>query len=193
MLISDELVLYLYNSANKKEFSSSAEISKVLELADHELKRGTSIGRLVFLCCAGFPKKEVLEKLIRMAKRTKSEREIVKSVFDYENQYGHTCLVGLFDLAKEYQIENNGQHPSGPMLRDIEESFAYLIDMAKKSSFDLKKVLNRAAEDGTTLFFRASMYSEEIVHYLLQEDVQINSITDLFTTPSFRVRLKHEF
>ena len=133
---------YLEESANKKQFSSSAEISKVLEFAKNDLKKETLIGELVYHCCRRFPKKRALEKLMELAKRTESERKVVKSVFDYEDQDGQSCLISLFEMTAGYRVKNNGKFPSGPMLPDIEESVEYLIDLAKKFDPNLKKILN---------------------------------------------------
>ena len=178
---------YLEESVNYKEFSSSADISKMLELAELDLKRGTSIGELVYHCCRCFPIKEALEKLMEVAKRTESERNVVESVFDYEDQEGYNCIIALFTMAIWYRNKNK-KYPSGPMLREIEESVAYLIDLAKKFGLDLKKIINHTTKSGVTLFFQASAVSEKITKRLIEEEVKVNSIDDTFLTPFFRVR-----
>ena len=76
------------------------------------------------------------------------------------------------------------------MLRDIEESCLYMIELARSSNLELEKILNQTTKNGDTLFFTASVYSEKITKRLLVEPVQVNSITDTFVTPFFRVRLK---
>ena len=179
---------YLKQSANYKEFSSSAEISKVLELAELDLKKGTSIGKLVYRCCRRFPKKEALEKLIEVAKRTESERNVVDSVFDYEDQNGYSCMITLFEMANGYRNKNNEKYPSGTMLRDIEESAEYLIDLAKKFDLNMNKILNHTAKNGLTVFFQASIFSEKITKRLIEEKVKVNSVDHKFVTPFFRVR-----
>ena len=178
---------YLKQSANYKEFSSSAEISKVLELAELDLKKGTSIGKLVYRCCRRFPKKEALEKLIEVAKRTEGERNGMESVFDYGSQEGYSCMIALFEMANRY-IKNDNKYPSGPMLGDIEESVAYLIDLAKKFDLNLEKILNQTTKNGVTLFSQASISSEKITKRLIEEKIKVNSIDHKFLTPFFRVR-----
>ena len=42
---------YLYKSANYEEFSSSAKIEVMLELAKLDLKKGTTIPESIFSCC----------------------------------------------------------------------------------------------------------------------------------------------
>ena len=74
------------------------------------------------------------------------------------------------------------------MLRDIEESVEYLIGLAKKFELDMKKILNHTTKSGETLFMGASIFSEKITKRLIEEKVKVNSITDLFMTPFFRVR-----
>ena len=64
---------YLEESVNLKEFSSSADITTMLKLAELDLENGISIGDLFECCCECFPKKEALEKLIELAKRSESE------------------------------------------------------------------------------------------------------------------------
>ena len=74
------------------------------------------------------------------------------------------------------------------MLRDIEESVAYLIDLAKKFDLNLKKILNQTTKHEATLFFQASAFSEKITKRLIKEQVKVNSINDKFMTPFFMVR-----
>ena len=112
---------------------------------------------------------------------------------DYYFRNGFNCLTTIFHMASWYRIKNNGEYPSGPMLVDIEESCLYLIQLAKSVKLDLDKVLNHTTKNGDTLFFAASIYSEKITTQLLRENVQVNSITDIFLTPFFRVRLKIDF
>ena len=79
------------------------------------------------------------------------------------------------------------------MLRDIEESVAYLIDLAKKFDLNLKKILNQTTKHGATLFFQASAFSEKITKRLIEEKVKVNSIDLNFVTPFFRVGQKLNF
>ena len=51
---------YLFKSANYEEFSSSAKIEVMLELAKLDLQKGTTIYELIFSCCQFFPKKEAI-------------------------------------------------------------------------------------------------------------------------------------
>ena len=125
---------------------------------------------------------------MEVAKQNESERNVVESVFDYEDQQGGSCMIALFDMANWYRIENNDNYPSGRMLLDIEDSVAYLIDLAKKFDLDLNNILNRTTKDGETLFSQASTFSEKITKLLIKEKVKVNSINDKFMTPFFRVR-----
>ena len=94
----------------------------------------------------------------------------------------------FFEMAIAYR-NATGEDPSGPLLRHIEESCFYLIDLAKCFNLDLKKILNHTTKSGETLFDVASVYSETITRRLLEEDVQVNSVNDSFVTPFFRVRI----
>ena len=73
----------------------------------------------------------------------------------------------------------------------IEETFFFLIDFAARQKIkddDLIAVLNRTSDNGTTVFSRASTFSEKICEYLLSKNVKVNSVNDQFLTPSMRVR-----
>ena len=73
------------------------------------------------------------------------------------------------------------------MLRDIEKSCLFLFQLANDSEFDLDTFLNHTTNDGSTLFFYASKYSETINRHLATEkDVQVNPIDELFIRPLFR-------
>ena len=69
---------YLYKSANYEQFSSSAKIEVMLELAKLDLQKGTTIPELIFTCCQFFPKKEALQKLIELGKQTQAGKEVGK-------------------------------------------------------------------------------------------------------------------
>ena len=96
-------------------------------------------------------------------------------------------------MANENKLQNNFKYPSGPMLRDMEASCLYMIELAKSSNLDLEKILNHTTKTGDILFTAASVFSEKITKRLLLEPVRVNSITDIFLTPFFRVRLKSHF
>ena len=179
-------------SADFKEFSSSAEIATLRKLAKLDLKKGTTIAELVFKCCQWFPKKEAIESLVELGKLFENEKKVIESLFQFQNPTAINCLLIIFDMANKYRNEND-EYPSGPKLHDIEKSCLYLIELAKSSNLDLKKILNQANKAGSTLFFYASIHSEEITKRLLLEPVRVNSISDKFVTPFFRVRYKVYF
>ena len=179
---------YLYFSANHEQFSSSAKTEVMLELAKLDLQKGTTIPELMLKCCQFFPKKEALEKLVELGKQTQSDREVAKSVLKFQNRNGNSCLTVCFDIATEYRNRTD-EYPSGPMLREIEQSCFYLIDLIKCFNLDMKNILNHTAKNGNTLFFYASIFSETVTRKLLEENVQVNSVDSLFITPFFRVRI----
>ena len=82
------------------------------------------------------------------------------------------------------------------MLIEIEETCRFLIELAKSAKINMAKLLNHTTKSGHTLFHFASIISEKLAKQLLLETdghgkkiVKVNSITDLFLTPFFRVRL----
>ena len=185
--------VYLYTSANFKEFTSSAKSSTLLKLAKLDLQKGTTIPELVFSCCKWFPKKEAIESLIELGKECGSEEKVVEGVFEFEDHEGFNCLIVLFIMASWYRNKNNWKYPSGPILDYIEESYSFLIQLAKSAQLDLDKILNHTTESGKTLCSEASFYSEKITKQLMIENVQVNSIDDMFITPFSRVRSKFYF
>ena len=153
---------YLLKSANYKKFSSSADISTLVNLAKLDLKKGTTIPELVFSCCRWFPKKQAIVSLIDLGKQNENEKKLVESVFEYQRREGFNSLIIMFQMATKNRHENNDKYPSGPMLRSIEESCFYMIDLAKSSNLNMDRVLNHTTKTGRTLFDRASTYSERI-------------------------------
>ena len=178
---------YLDESAKLVEFSSSAKIGVMLKLAELDLKRGTTIPELVFKCCQFYPNIEALEKLIELGNQNETGENVVKSVLEFQDHNGDSCLTYIFQMATAYSQETD-EDPSGSMLHDIEESCTYLIYLAKSLNLDLTKILNHTAKGGSTLFRAASKYSEKITRLLLEENVNVKSIDHLFTTPYFQVR-----
>ena len=185
---------YLIRSANIKQCSSSANFKDMKTLARIDLRKGTTIPELVFSCCQFFPKKTALKKMINigkeflMSKEASSQVELAKEVFSFSHQTGYSCLMSLFNFAAKY-VQECRQFPGNqPMMREIEDSFFFLIQYAESNSLDMKTILNATSKSGITLFFLASCYSERIGNYLLDHGVNVNSVDSAFQTPIFKVR-----
>ena len=131
-------------------------------------------------------KKEALEKLVELGKRSETGENVTKSLLEFQNNYGFTCLTILFSGPGEYVSETE-KLPPQLMLRGIEECCEYLIDLAKFYNLDLKKILNQTTKAGLTVFHLASKLSEKLTRRLIEENVQVNSINNYFVTPYFRV------
>ena len=183
---------YLYFSANYAQFSSSAKIPTLLKLAELDLQKRTTIGELIYACCKWFPKKTAVESLIELGKENESEEKMARSIFEFQNHEGISCLTVIFEMATAYENRAN-KYPTGPMLSEIEESCSFLIELAKSAKLDLDKILNHTTKSGDTLFFYASVYSEKLTAHLLTQNVQVNSIDHKFLPPFFKVRLKVNF
>ena len=168
---------YLFDSADHKNLSSSAKL---------DIQKGTTNPQLIFACCWHFPKKEALEKLVELGKRSETGENVTKSLLEFQNNYGFTCLTILFSGPGEYVSETE-KLPPQLMLRGIEECCEYLIDLAKFYNLDLKKILNQTTKAGLTVFHLASKLSEKLTRRLIEENVQVNSINNYFVTPYFRV------
>ena len=194
--------VYLYFTCFR-EFSSSPKISALLKLAEVDLKKGTSIGELVYTCCQYCPNREAIRSLIGLGHQRESE--VVSRVFEFEQQDGSNCLIALFNVANFFvnmrdtapksvlQTYKHRWDQTPAFLADIEESIVFLIRLARSANLDLDKILNHPTATGETLFHSAALYSQKIAKYLLKENVQINSITDKFVTPTFQVRFEKDF
>ena len=166
---------YIYQSANRKDFSSSAKISTLLKLVKLDLQKKTSISEMVFSCCMWFPNKKAIKSLIEFGKYSEIDDTIVKSIFEFEDYEGDTCLTAIFTMAYWYRQENK-KAPSGPMLCQIEDSCLFLVQLAKSVNLDLDKILNQTTKDGRTVFFQALMYSKKITNQLMIESIKVDSI-----------------
>ena len=175
---------YLYESDNFEEFSSSAKTPTLLELAKLDLQKETTIGELVFSCCRWFPNKEAIKSMIDLQKQTETEDKVVERVLEFQDRQGFNCLISLF-------LYWYGELP-GPLLRDIEDSCLFLIQLAKSANLDLDKILNHTTEDGYSLFYVASLHSERIIQHLLVENVQAGRI-DVEANKILKLELKEEW
>ena len=97
--------LYLLSTSNYKDLTTfpwlltSAEIPIIVKLAKLDLQKGTTIPRLVHVCCCWFPVKGVLEEMIELGKKSEREQTIVQNIFEYGDQ---DCLIRIFHLANVY-------------------------------------------------------------------------------------------
>ena len=181
---------YLQSLVYFADLSSSDEIQEIIRLAKLDVQSGTKIAELVSLCCSFYPKQEALQKLVDFGQET--EENVVEGIFEFQDENGVNCLINLFQMATQYSIKTRKELPSS-MLADIEESFFYLIGLVEASHLNLTEILNHSSKGGQTLFHCASFYSETVTKRLLQEDVEVRTITGLLLTPSFRVRLRVDF
>ena len=184
-------------SSDFNEFSTTANRSTVLQLAELDMKKGAKTAELVFACCWGYPEKQTIQKLIDHG--NKSGEDVVRAVFEFKGQENDNCLTILFDGATKYRIKT-GKYPPGWVLFAVEQTCSYLIELAKLAELDLNQILNHKNKSGETVFLRASLFSEKISKQLLKETdangekvVKVNSISDIFVTPSFRVRFDSDF
>ena len=94
--------VYLQLSANHAEFSTSAKISTMLDLAKLDLQKETTISELVSACCCYFPVKEALQKLVELGKQNEGEGKVVKRIFEFQSQLDSNCLMNIFYMGTKY-------------------------------------------------------------------------------------------
>ena len=75
------------------------------------------------------------------------------------------------------------------LFRKMEETIIFLIEDCEKHGLSTDSILNHQNEIGETLFYYASMYSEKVSLFLLKRNVKINTVNQMFMTPSFRVNI----
>ena len=76
---------------------------------------------------------------------------------------------------------------SMPMFNEIQSIALSLIKMAEDNKLNMNDILNWAANDGQTLFWNATMFSELLANELLKRNVAVKRVDYLFQVPSFRV------
>ena len=148
---------------------------------------GTNIPELVFTCCNFCPKKQFIEGIINLEK-TIEISELVESIFDFKNEYGYNCMIVSFNMMEWHKNETgNVPDSSLEMFNEIESTVLYFIKLAVDNNLNLDKILNWVTENGETLFFRASFYSESLALELLSRNVDVKTVDNLFITPLFQV------
>ena len=184
---------YLEKSVNFEQFTSSATVSVLLQLARIDLEFGTTVSEIVFNCCLYYPTTESIMKLITLCQmRTDiDDKTIIEQVLNFEDEQEYTCLMAIFQMAVNHRNQSNQTNYNALYwIHKMEKCIQYLIDFARAQSLNLAKFLNKRTKTGTTLFFYASMFSEKISCLLLRENVNVNSVDHKFVTPFFKVSLK---
>ena len=115
-------------------------------------------------------------------------QKLAESIFSYKDKNGANCLIFSFDMIAKYQNETRSLPDSSmPMFNEIESTIFYLIKLADDNNLNLDKILNSLTEDGVTLFWNATLYSESLALELLSRNVDVKIVNHLFQTTSFRV------
>ena len=73
------------------------------------------------------------------------------------------------------------------LFNEIEATIEFLIQLGDQYNLNMEEILNHKGHDGTTLFYKATFYSEKVAKMLLQRNVKVNTVDDKFMTPIFRV------
>ena len=115
-------------------------------------------------------------------------KKLVKSIFQFVNRNGQTCLMILFDMMLRYRNKTR-KYPDStmPMFVRIESTALYLIKMAEKQKLNMDRILNWTANDGMTLFSYAAFFSETLSSQLLGRNIIVTTVDHSFQIPSFRV------
>ena len=110
------------------------------------------------------------------------------SVFAYQDQVGWNCLISAFQLMGQYE-NLNGNYPevSTGLFTEIEATVEYLIQLAEQHDLDMRQILNHKTKNGTTLFWQAASFSEKLAKILLEKNVEVKTVDNIFMTPQFRV------
>ena len=92
-------------------------------------------------------------------------------------------------MTATYRNRNNDNFPSAStgLFSEIEATVEYLIRLGDQYNLNMDKILNHKAKDGVTLFGVATYYSEKVANILIQRNVKVNTVDDMFMIPTFRV------
>ena len=178
---------YLFKTKKAETMTTTAQLTFLMTLAACDLTLGTSMAELVFNCCKHAPVKAFVVALMTLA-TTKNKARLIEDIFDYRSKNGSNCLMITFDMAAGCRHKNNKcPDPKNPMMIEIEETVLCLIQLGEQHGVDMDAVLNAVPMSGSTLFHRATLYSERVARLLLTKNVRVNAVDGLFQTVTFRV------
>ena len=113
---------------------------------------------------------------------------LAKSIFELANIERFNCLLILFDMMSRHKIKTGKYpHSSMPMFNEIESTTLYLMKVAEDNKLNMDNILNWTADNGTTLLWLTSMYSESLASKLMEMNVTVTTVDSLFQIPTFRV------
>ena len=117
---------------------------------------------------------------------------LTETIFDFKDDTGHNCIMTSFEMMLCYEnTTKKFTNSTMPMFCEIETTILYLIKLAEDNALNVHQILNWTTENGATLFFGATWYSESLAKELLKYNVDVKTVNNQFLTPSFRVSLEH--
>ena len=179
---------YMFKNKDKQHLTTSADLATMVQFARFDIILGTTMAELVHACCMQAPKKDYVEAIIGLDRRT-NRAALVASLFDYKNKNGYNCLTSAFDLAVGYQHET-GTWPNATtgLIPEINALVRYLVKLGDDHQLDMTRVLNHTSKNGSTVFHQASNISEQVALFLLNRGgVDVNTVNVNFMTPVFQV------
>ena len=74
------------------------------------------------------------------------------------------------------------------ILKETEDMFFYLVEKSREINLNINAIIQKPDIVGTTCFDIASCFSKRIAEYILGSDIEVHTIRQDMTTPSFRFK-----
>ena len=114
--------------------------------------------------------------------------ELAKLLFTFADTKGNNCLLAVFNMLEGYYFEpGNCPDSNLPFFNEIESTVFFLIKWAEDNNLNMDAILNWTSKNGKTLFWFATLFSEQLALNLLKRNVNVKTVDDLFSIPTFRV------
>lgn len=177
------LMDHIRRTTKNRKILSTPNIDTMMKLAEYDYEIGVKVTDLVFHCCRLGPSLQFVEFVLGLDKidTETTQRNVLKK----QDSDGNNCLTVIFEVPVRYHNDTK-KWPSSTedVMREITKTVWHLINLADRYQLD---ILNHLRNDGVTLFALATRYSEELAVELLNRNVQVKSVNNVFLTPSFRV------
>ena len=173
---------YTEDFLQKCKVNQTGLVSAFLQIVEIDIQEEKSLAELVFGCCKGMPNKNFIKKFNLEQDETK-----LIEVLSYTDEEKTSIFAICFNRL------NGPDKGDKVMLRNVQDLFFYFVDLINNSSEAIRQVFLKALESpskaGLTAFSSAASHSEKISDYILNQDVQVNTVDAMGQVPTYKVRL----
>ena len=173
---------YTEDFLQKCKVNQTGLVSAFLQIVEIDIQEEKSLAELVFGCCKGMPNKKFIKKFNLEEDETK-----LIEVLSYTDEEKSSLFAICFNRL------NGPDKRNAAMLRNVQDLFFHFVDLINNSSEATQQVFLKALEspskDGLTAFSSAASHSEKISDYILNQDVQVNTVDAMGQVPTYQVLL----